>query len=52
MIGECRDTVSELNIIVDGEVTEQSEINIRQCRYKENYYDEEYGEWQIVGQRQ
>lgn len=52
LMSECRDTVSELNIIVDGELTEQTEINIRQCRYKENYYDEEYGEWQIVGQRQ
>lgn len=52
MMGECRDIVSELNIIIDGELTEQTEINIRQCRYKENYYDEEYGEWQIVGQRQ
>lgn len=50
MMSECRDTVSELNIIVDGELYEQTEINITQCRYKENYYSEEYGEWHIVGQ--
>jgi len=48
MMQECRSDMAELNVIKDGEPEINEEIEIMQCRYKDNYYGE-FGEWEIVG---
>lgn len=46
MMQECRIDIAEFNIIKDGNLEEQGEIEIKQCRYKDNYYSE-FGDWKI-----
>jgi hypothetical protein len=48
MMQECRVNIAELNVIKDGELEINEEIEIKQCRIKDNYYGE-FGEWEIVG---
>lgn len=46
MMQECRIDIAEFNIIKDGNLEEQGEIEIKQCRYKDNYYGE-FSDWKI-----
>lgn len=47
---ECKTIEGEVfaNAYMNGEKIEPQPVTIRQCRYKENYY-EEFGEWKIRG---
>lgn len=46
LMEECRTVTAEITI--EG-VTETEQI--RQCRYKENFYDTEYGPWKQISNR-
>lgn len=50
LMHECKTIEGEMfaNAYMNGEKIEPQPVTIRQCRYKENYY-EDFGEWKIKG---